>query len=139
VPFSAASFIAKSNNIAPGAPPASVGIGGISDDGAGHNLGSPVSNTAPNLAPVQNFYDNGTFGRSVYVVLPTTIAHPTNTNLFKSQREMFVNDNTLNGGTALICNADNQGTVHDFGFTSISTAGECGTFAHTGDFQTGAS
>ncbi|MCU1392685.1 MAG: hypothetical protein JWM34_1113 [Ilumatobacteraceae bacterium] len=140
VPFSAASFIAKSNNIALGAPPADVKIGAINGDnwaGGGANLGFPVTGTAPNLTAVSSFYDASTFGRNVWIILPTAVANPTNVNLSKATREMFIDDATLNGGTALICQSDAQTIVHKFGFTSITVANECGSKAHTADWVTG--
>ncbi|MCU1366473.1 MAG: hypothetical protein JWL72_4259 [Ilumatobacteraceae bacterium] len=140
VPFSAASFTAKSNGVALGAPPLSVKLGAINGDnnaGGGANLGFPVSGTAPNVVPNGSFYDAATFGRNVYVVLPTSVANPTNVNLSKAPREIFVNDATLNGNTAVICQSAAQTIAHTFGFTSISTAGECGSKAHTADWVTG--
>lgn len=69
--FGAGPFVAKSNGVATPTPPANVGMGAISDDGAGNNLGFPVTGTAPNVAPVASFFANTVFGRNVYNVLPT--------------------------------------------------------------------
>ncbi len=68
--FSAGAYVAKTNGVALPTPPAGVQIGMISNDGAGNNLGSPVQPgpTAGTLAPVAGFYNNATFGRTVYNV-----------------------------------------------------------------------
>ncbi len=123
--FSAASFIAKSNNVALGAPPATVGIGSISDNGTGTNLGSPVSGTAPNLAPTAGFFGDATFGRNVYVVLPTTVATGVGNAAIKA---LFV------GPTSAICSATT--TINLFGFLASPT---CGSTTTTSGYDTGAS
>ena len=125
VGFSAASFIAKSNLVAPGLPPAGVGIGAISDNGSGVPLGSPVAGTAPALTPTSGFYSDSVFGRNVYVVLPTTVATGPGNVAIKA---LFVNN------TSAICQATT--TINTFGFLANSS---CGSTATKGSWITGAS
>ncbi|MUH51899.1 MAG: hypothetical protein F2789_11900 [Actinobacteria bacterium] len=131
--FSAAAFIAKSNLAAAGAPPAGVGMGSISDNSltsGGTDLGSPVSGSAPNLTPSSTFYDDATFGRNVYVVLPTTVATGAGNAQIKS---LFVSStNTAND--AKICLETT--TIQKFGFRTISS---CGSTATKGSWSTGVS
>jgi hypothetical protein len=119
VAFSAASFIAKSNNTATGAPPAGVGIGTISDVGA-----PPVNGTAPALTPNATFFANGTFGRDVFVVLPTdTATGPGNAAL----KALFV------GSGSKICQATT--VINAFGFLANAN---CGSIATTGPWEAAA-
>jgi len=123
--FSAASFIAKSNLVAPGQPPATVGIGAISDNGSGTNLGSPTTGTAPALAPSATFFADTVFGRNVYVVLPTSVATgPGNA----PTKALFV------GPTSALCSATT--TINTFGFLA---SGSCGATTLKGSWITGAS
>lgn len=107
--FSAANFIAKSNLVtADPAPPAGVGIGSISDFG-----GSPITGTAPNLAPNSAFYTlAGGFGRYVYNVVSTAridalVGNTEIKGLFK-------------GPNSGVCTAD--ATVAKFGFLPLDSA-----------------
>lgn len=61
IPFSAASFVAQSNNVAPNS---TAGITLGSPNGV-----SPVTGTAPNLSGVSAYY-NSSFGRTTYIVVP---------------------------------------------------------------------
>lgn len=123
--FSAASFIAKSNLVAPGVPPATVGMGSISDNGSGTNIGSPVTGTAPALTPTAAFFGDTVFGRNIYVVLPTTVATGPGNAAMKA---LFV------GGTSAICNATT--TINTFGFLANAS---CGSTTTKGSWITGAS
>ena len=123
--FSAGAFIAKSNGVAPGAPPAGVGVGSISDNGSGTNLGSPTTGTAPALAPSSTFYADTVFGRNVYVVLPTTVATGPGNAAIKA---LFV------GTGSAICSATT--TINTFGFLA---SGTCGSTTIKGSWITGAS
>lgn len=112
--FSAAAYIAKSNGVAPGPTPQSVnvGIGSISDNGAGVNLGSPVAGTAPSLTPVNSFYGDSTFGRRVYNVFPATVIDGFGNAALKN---MFV------GATSSMCTSTTR--INQFGFL---VAPDCG-------------
>ena len=126
--FSAASFIAKTNLVAPGAPPAGVGIGAISDDGTGGanaNLGSPFTGTGTSLAANPTFYASTIFGRNVYTVLPTSVATGTGNASYKA---LFV------GPTSAVCSATS--TISTFGFLPVSS---CGSTTQTSGYDTAAS
>lgn len=112
--FSAGAFIAKSNLVAPGAPPAGVGIGTVSNNGSGVNLGSPTTGTAPNLAPSAAFFGDGTFGRTVYNVFET--AKITSTFGNDDLKTLFV------GSGSSLCSATT--IINTFGFL---VAPNCGT------------
>lgn len=115
VGFSASQYIARSANLGSPQPPADVILGSISNDGAGNNIGSPVSGTYPNFTPVASFYNNATFGRTVYNVFPTlTIAGPGNLAL----KSLF------SGPTSSLCQATS--TIQAMGFT---VAPDCGSLA----------
>lgn len=126
--FSAASFIAKGNLVAPGAPPAGVVMGAISNNGSGVNLTSPVDGTAPNYTPDATFYGDATFGRDVYVVLPTTVATGPGNAPIKS---LFTN---VGATPAAICSR--TATINTFGFLAASN---CGVTTVKGSWITGAS
>ncbi|MGZ4680013.1 MAG: hypothetical protein ACXV4D_07575 [Ilumatobacteraceae bacterium] len=122
---SAGSFIAKSNLVAPGLPPAGVGMGLISDNGAGTNLGSPIQGTAPNLTPTTSFYSDATFGRNIYNVFDTSVI----TSLFGNDdlKSLFV------GSTSAVCSA--VSTIQTFGFLSLGA--NCGTTTTKGSLIAG--
>jgi hypothetical protein len=132
VGHSAGSFIAQSNNKAPSALGAGVGLGSISNNGSGTNLGSPFTGTAPNLVPASGFYSDGTFGRYVYHVFDTNRVTGLGNNGLKS---MFV------GGSSIVCSSAAQATVNAFGFLSIpgSGAGTCGDTSTQRGLDAGAS
>lgn len=123
--FSAGSFTAKSNLVAPGAPPAAVQMGLISDNGAGVNLGSPVTGTAPNIAPAAAFYADGTFGRNIYNVFSRLVIESVVGNA--DLKSLFV------GSTSAVCNA--AATVTTFGFLPLGAG--CGSTALHGSLIAG--
>jgi len=123
--FSAGAFIAKSNGVAAPTPPAGVGIGSISNDGNGNNLGSPIAGTAPNLTPSATFFANGTFGRTVFNVVPTALIGSAFGNA--DLKSMF------SGPTSAVCQA--TATVQTFGFLP---APNCGVLNIRGSYIAGA-
>lgn len=116
--FSAGAFIAKSNLVAPGQPPAGVGVGSI-DFGGTTGVLNPVSGTAPNLVPVDPFYQDAVFGRSVYTVWPTAVVASAfgNTDV----KSLVV------GNTSAMCSAIT--TIRKFGFEQNAN---CGSITVTG-------
>jgi hypothetical protein len=113
--FSAGAFIAKSNGKGLPLPPAGVAIGSISDDnvaGGGANLGSPVTGTAPNLAPSSTFFANTNFGRTIYNVVPSAVIDDAAPNATKG---LFV------GSTSAVCQA--TATLQQFGFLPATDCG----------------
>ena len=108
--FSAGSFIAKSNLVSPGTPPAGVGIGSIDDAGI---ITSPVIGTAPNLTPNSVHYASTIYGRNVYNVFPTAVI-----------TSAFGNDDLkslFSGTTSAMCSA--TATIEKFGYQTIATCG----------------
>lgn len=131
VGFSAGAFIAKSNGYATPVPPAGVGMGSISNNGSGTDLGSPVTGTAPNLTPVSAFFSDSVFGRKVYNVFPTSvITGPGNADL----KAMFVDSDATAGNNAVICNAPYTATVQALGFLPAS---DCGAITIKGSLISG--
>ncbi len=114
--FSPANFITKSNGLVTPAIPAGVGIGSISDNGSGTNIGSPVAGVAPNLTPVASFYNDGTFGRRIYNVFQTTLLGGL-PGVNADIKTMFV------GATSTICSAPALVTLQKFGFLPASDCG----------------
>jgi ABC-type phosphate transport system substrate-binding protein len=111
--FSAAAFISKSNGLATPIPPTGVGIGAISDPA----LGSPVTGTAPNLAPSATFFNNTTFGRNVYNVLPNSVINSAVGN--GPIKAMF------RGPTSAVCSA--TATIQRYGFLPHPNCGDTTT------------
>jgi hypothetical protein len=115
VGFSASQYIARARGNGVPTPPIEVVMGSVSNDGAGNDIGSPVSGTYPNFTPVAGFYNNATFGRTVYNVFPTaTIAGPGNLAL----KSLF------SGASSSLCQA--TATIQAMGFL---VAPDCGSLA----------
>ena len=124
VGFSAAQYTSQANGAATSTIPATAnfGIGSISDNGSGTNLGSPVSVSGGVTSPSASFYGDSVFGRNVFFVIPYVIA--TATAGFNDSRGMFVNANYANTSlpnTAAVCNANT--TLNKFGFLATSSCG----------------
>ncbi len=113
VGFSASQYIARARGNGVPTPPAEVVMGSVSNDGASNNIGSPVAGTYPNFTPVATFFNNATFGRTVYNVFSTAvITGPGNLAL----KDLFV------GGTSKVCQA--TATIETMGFL---VAPDCGS------------
>jgi hypothetical protein len=117
--FSAASWIARNNGAAPMLGANLVGMGSISDDGSSNNLGSPVSGASAPYSPVSTFFNNATFGRNVYYILPSSIAQNTNANQYKDLKSLYV------GASSAVC-LDTT-VIHTFGFLDNSNCGSVST------------
>lgn len=131
--FSAANFIAQSNGVVT----SQLTLGGV-DLGeivvpAG-NLGKPYIGSGSSLSPSSTFYDNTTFGRTVYnVVQGSKITGPGNNDL----KLMFARTAL---GVPQVCSATAQATVNAYGFASLPAgpgAGTCGDTSLTGPLFTG--
>lgn len=127
VGFSAANYISKANGVAIGDPIAvNVGLGSISDNGAGVNLGNPIdaATSVPNLAPASNFYSSSIFGRDVYNVLPTAFVTGGGNNDLKT---LFV------GPASGVCSSTS--IITQFGYLSLGAS--CGSTSMTGPLRSG--
>lgn len=122
--FSAGAYIAKSNGVAEPDPQAdNVGIAAITDAGGGVNLGNPIQGTAPNLTPVAAFFNNGTFGRSIFNVLPTPVATGPGNVPIKS---LFV------GASSAVCQSTE--VIEAYGFL---VSPDCGSTTTLGSLLSG--
>ncbi|MFD0281756.1 Ig-like domain repeat protein [Streptomyces lutosisoli] len=130
VPFSVGSWIAQINDVAPdhsttaaaaGAHLASVQLPG--DTGAT----SPVTTVNGKLTPVGGYYENATFGRNVYNVVPSRAIDPTGVFFDKALYDVFVTNGTHEAALA----SDTAETViASFGFMNESYNGSVNPAKH---------
>ncbi len=125
VGFSGAAFIAKSNGLGlPNPTGTDVDMGSVVNP-AGTNLGKPYTIVGGNRAPVQAYFDDQTFGRTVYNVLDSAslndpdLANPLLVELFKDT------DSSPTINTSKVCQA--TATIAAFGFTVASDCGDSTT------------
>ncbi|WP_055532063.1 Ig-like domain repeat protein [Streptomyces graminilatus] len=118
VPFSVGSWIAQNNGIAPdhsktavaaGAHLAAVTLPG--DTGAT----SPVTTVNGKLSPVTGYYENATFGRDVYNVVPTRAIDPSSIFFDKDVYDVFVTSGTHE---AAFASDAAEGVIAKFGFVN---------------------
>jgi hypothetical protein len=119
--YSTSAYIAQSNGVSLGTPPVSVGLGAVL------GLGSATTRFGGIRIPIDDFYADPTFGRDVYVVLPTSVVVGAGNRALKA---LFV------GAGAAICAASTQTTINTFGFVSSAA---CGTTTLRGSWLTGSS
>ena len=123
VGYSASQFIARGNGV--GSPDSNLssqngGLGRI--DGR-----QAVTGTAPNLAPVQVAYDNATFGRTVFYIVPFAAIQPGGDEQSPAITDMFVTSSPSD--RAKFCLAAEPGeapgtTIEKHGFLQIPNCGE---------------
>ncbi|MFJ6563217.1 Ig-like domain repeat protein [Streptomyces sp. NPDC091412] len=130
VPFSVGSWIAQINGVAPdhsktaaaaGAHLASVQLPG--DKG----VTNPVTTVNGRLEPVRGYYENATFGRDVYNVVPSRAIDPTSIFFDKDLYDVFVTDS---GHTAQMATDNSQKVIADFGFMNESYNGSINPAKH---------
>ncbi|NEC90881.1 Ig-like domain repeat protein [Streptomyces sp. SID12501] len=130
VPFSVGSWIAQNNDIAPdhskdavaaGAHLASVTLPG--DTGAT----SPVTTVNGKLSPVGGYYENATFGRDVYNVVPTRAIDPSSVFFDKDIYDVFVTSGTHE---AALASDAAEGVIAKFGFVNESYNGSVNLAKH---------
>jgi hypothetical protein len=130
VPFSVGSWIAQNNGVAPdhsttaaaaGAHLASVQLPG--DTGAT----SPVTTVNGKLTPVGGYYENATFGRDVYNVVPSRAIDPTSIFFDKALYDVFVTSGTHQA--ALAADSSEQ-VIAAFGFMNESYNGSVNPAKH---------
>ncbi|MFJ4851050.1 MULTISPECIES: Ig-like domain repeat protein [unclassified Streptomyces] len=116
VPFSVASWIAQNNGIAPDhSATARAGGAYLANIQFANEQGatSPVTKVNGKLAPVAGYYDNATFGRDVYNVVPTRAIDPTSVFFDKALYDIFV---TSGSHTAALASDTAEDVIDDFGF-----------------------
>ncbi|MFJ1583948.1 Ig-like domain repeat protein [Streptomyces sp. NPDC088197] len=116
VPFSAASWIAQNNHTAPDRSTAAAGNGafiGALDLGAGTPVSPVVKGADDKLSPFGGYYDDPTFGRDVYNVVPTRAIDTSSAFFDKGLYDTFV---SAGAHKAAIASDVAEKTIAAFGF-----------------------
>ncbi|MEU1033409.1 Ig-like domain repeat protein [Streptomyces mirabilis] len=130
VPFSVGSWIAQNNGIAPdysktavaaGAHLASVQLPGDTGDT------SPVTTVNGKLVPVAGYFENATFGRDVYNVVPSRAIDPSSVFFDKALYDVFVTSGTHE---AALATDTAEKVIADFGFLNESYNGSVNPAKH---------
>ncbi|MGW1806438.1 Ig-like domain repeat protein [Streptomyces sp. NPDC002078] len=130
VPFSVGSWIAQNNGVAPdyskqaaagGAHLAAVQLPG--DTGAT----TPVITVNGKLAPVTAYYENATFGRDVYNVVPSRAIDPTSIFFDKDLYDVFVSSGSH---SAALASDGAEKVIADFGFVNEPYNGSVSVAKH---------
>ncbi|MFD5793651.1 Ig-like domain repeat protein [Streptomyces diastatochromogenes] len=118
VPFSVGSWIAQNNGVAPDFSKDAAAAGGHlaavqlpGDTGAT----SPVTTVNGRLAPVNAYYENATFGRDVYNVVPSRAIDPNSIFFDKDLYDVFV---TTGSHDAALASDAAEGVIASFGFVN---------------------
>ncbi|MGW4912447.1 Ig-like domain repeat protein [Streptomyces sp. NPDC004270] len=131
VPFSVGSWIAQNNHIAPDYSSTAVAAGAhlasiqLPTDVGG--VTSPVTTVDGKLAPVPHYYENSTFGRDVYNVVPTRAIDPTSIFFDKDVYDVFVTSGDHEAATA---SDSAEEVIADFGFLNESYNGSINQAKH---------
>lgn len=118
VPFSVGSWIAQNNDVAPDHSKTAAAAGGhLASVQLPGDTGptTPVTTVNGNLAPVNGYYENATFGRDVYNVVPTRAIDPTSIFFDKDLYDVFV---TSGSHTAAMASDTAEKVIADFGFVN---------------------
>ncbi|MFI1032509.1 Ig-like domain repeat protein [Streptomyces sp. NPDC020951] len=130
VPFSVGSWIAQNNGVAPtksdtaiaaGAHLASITLPNDSGDT------SPVTTVNGKLTPVAGYYENATFGRDVYNVVPSRAIDATSIFFDKDLYDVFV---TSGAHEAALASDNAEKVISDFGFLNESYNGSINLAKH---------
>jgi hypothetical protein len=132
VGMESANFIAQANGVSFRDVASGVLIGGISDDGSSNNLGLPYGNGTTvwdgtsQILPNSTFFNNATFGRTMY-------------NVFDSGRVADADIESLFiGSSSVLCSDANAlSIVATFGFSPLSSG--CGSISLTRPLSSGTS
>ncbi|MFD7880001.1 Ig-like domain repeat protein [Streptomyces sp. NPDC059766] len=129
-PFSVGSWIAQINGVAPNHSKEAADAGGRlasvtlpGDTGAT----SPVAMANGKLTPVNYYYENATFGRDVYNVVPTRAIDPTSVFFDKDLYDVFV---TSGSHTAAMASDNAETTIAAFGFVNETYNGSVNPAKH---------
>lgn len=130
VPFSVGSWIAQNNGVAPDYSKTAVAAGGHlasvvlpGDSGAT----SPVTTVNGKVAPVTAYYENATFGRDVYNVVPSRAIDPTSIFYDKDLYDVFV---TSGSHVAATASDAAENVISSFGFVNESYNGSISVAKH---------
>ncbi|MEV7321730.1 Ig-like domain repeat protein [Streptomyces sp. NPDC093970] len=130
VPFSVGSWIAQNNGVSPNYSKEAAAAGGHlasvqlpGDTGAT----SPITTVNGNLAPVNAYYENSTFGRDVYNVVPSRAIDPTSIFFDKDLYDVFV---TSGSHTAQLASDNAETVIAKFGFVNESYNGSVSVARH---------
>ncbi|WP_089099675.1 Ig-like domain repeat protein [Streptomyces hyaluromycini] len=130
VPFSVGSWIAQNNGVSPDYSKTAAAAGGHlasvqlpGDDGAT----SPITTVNGKLAPVNAYYENATFGRDVYNVVPSRSIDPTSIFYDKDLYDVFV---TSGSHTAELASDAAESVIAKFGFVNESYNGSISVAKH---------
>ena len=130
VPFSVGSWIAQNNGVSPDYSKTAVAAGGHlaavqlpGDTGAT----SPVTTVNGKVAPVTAYYENATFGRDVYNVVPSRAIDPTGIFFDKDLYDVFV---TSGSHTAATASDAAENVISSFGFVNESYNGSVSVAKH---------
>ncbi|MFG2939662.1 Ig-like domain repeat protein [Streptomyces sp. NPDC048282] len=130
VPFSVGSWIAQNNGVSPDYSTTAVAAGGHlasvqlpGDTGAT----SPVTTVNGKLSPVTAYYDNSTFGRDVYNVVPSRAIDTTSIFFDKDLYDVFV---TSGSHTAELASDAAEAVIAKFGFVNESYNGSISVAKH---------
>ncbi|SED95120.1 Fibronectin type III domain-containing protein [Streptomyces sp. 3213] len=130
VPFSVGSWIAQNNGVSPDYSKTAAAAGGHlasvqlpGDDGAT----SPVTTVNGKLAPVNAYYENATFGRDVYNVVPSRAIDPTSIFYDKDLYDVFV---TSGSHTAQLASDTAESVIAKFGFVNEPYNGSISVAKH---------
>ncbi|MEV5848036.1 Ig-like domain repeat protein [Streptomyces sp. NPDC051985] len=130
VPFSVGSWIAQNNGVSPDYSTTAVAAGGHlaaiqlpGDTGAT----SPVTTVNGKLSPVTAYYDNSTFGRDVYNVVPSRAIDSTSIFFDKDLYDVFV---TSGSHTAALASDAAEAVIAKFGFVNESYNGSVSVAKH---------
>lgn len=130
VPFSVASWIAQANGVAPDYSSTAITAGGHlasitlpGDSGAT----TPVSTVNGKLAPVPGYFENSTFGRDVYNVVPSRAVDTTSVFFDKDLYDVFV---TSGDHEAALASDNAEKVIAAFGFLNESYNGSINLAKH---------
>ncbi|MGY5013129.1 Ig-like domain repeat protein [Streptomyces sp. 900105755] len=131
VPFSVGSWIAQNNGIAPDYSSTAVAAGAhlasVQLPGDTGGVTSPVTTVNGKLAPVSHYYENSTFGRDVYNVVPSRAIDPTSIFFDKDIYDVFV---TSGDHEAAMASDSAEEVIADFGFLNESYNGSINLAKH---------
>ncbi|GII56698.1 hypothetical protein Pth03_50870 [Planotetraspora thailandica] len=117
VPFSVGSWIAQRNGVSPDNSSAGadkgVTLASIKTSDSATTFTAPFTTEAGKLAANPVFYNDPTFGRDVYNVVPSRAIDPSSVFYDDSLYDIFVTEGAHKAATA---SADSQNTIAAFGF-----------------------